>query len=173
MNGDYVGQTAAVGNAPWWSGAGYGLYGGGGRFADFASNAVRTDRNMTVAQLGLDRVSDQNEETRRNLGEARVMDNITASCNRISDQQVNGEFRTLDRLRDQDREIAANAREAAKCCCDLKLQMCEDKAELKAEILAVETRNIQRDLDNANRQLSEQTIINTISQRCGCAQPNG
>lgn len=171
MDNGYVGQSAAVGNAPWW-GVG-GIYGSQGRFAGDASNAVRINRNGDFMRLGIDRVSDQNEETRRNLGEARVMDNITGSCNRVSDAQINGEFRMSDRLRDIEREMNANARVAADCCCDLKLKMCEDKAELKAEILAVETRGVQRDLDTANRQLSESNIINTLTYRCGCCPPTG
>lgn len=150
---DVVGQTSGIGDAPWWSGAGYGF--GGGRFADFGSNAVRINAAARANAAGIENLLDQNQFAATNS-------NITECCNRTTDNQVNGEFRMADRLRDIEREMNANARTAAQCCCDLKLQACEDKAELKAEILAVETRNIQRDLDNCNRQLSESNIINAL-----------
>lgn len=164
---DYVGQSAAIGNAPWWSGA-YG-FNYGRQFADDGSNAVRINRNNEVYKVGLDQLSSQNEETRRVLGEARIMDNINGSCTRVLETQVNGEFRMSDRLRDLEREMAANARTAAECCCDLKLQMCEDKAELKSEILAVESRNIERSLNAANAEL---TALKT-QIACGCCPPAG
>lgn len=141
-----------------------GGYGGYGPFASPESNAVRINRNADFTKLALDRISDQNEETRRNLGEARVMSNITEGHNRICDRLVDGEFRTNDRLRDLEREMQANAREAAKCCCDLKVQAANDKAEILSTMQALSKEGIARDLDRAERQIiALQTQI-----ACGC-----
>jgi hypothetical protein len=144
--------TASSVDIPWWFAGGVNNT---GRFADFSSNAVRIAEGNRQTAAGIENLLDQNQFEATNA-------NLTSCCNRVVDGQVSGEFRMSDRLRDIEREMNANAREAAKCCCDLKLQACEDKAELKAEILAVETRGIQRDLDTANRQLSESNIINAL-----------
>jgi len=140
-------------------------------FADPASNAVRINRNADVSAandsctrsvlgLGLDRLSDQAEESRR-----------SAQFTSIRDGQFQAELRNGDRLRDIEREIAANAKIAAQCCCDLKLQSCEDKAEIlaaiadsKATALAVESRGIERSLNAANAEL---TALKT-QIACGC-----
>lgn len=155
---EYVGQTAAVGNAPWWSGAGYGF---GRPFADDASNAVRINAAERASAAGFENLLDQNQFAATN-------NNISQCCNRVTDNQVNGEFRTGDRLRDIEREMNANARIAAQCCCDLKLQMCEDKSELKADILAVESRTIERELNAAQARITQLETIQAITQACGC-----
>lgn len=50
---DYVGQSAAIGDAPWWSGGYYNR----GQFADVSSNAVRTEcvGGQVIAQNGFNR----------------------------------------------------------------------------------------------------------------------
>jgi len=171
-----VGSLLA-GNAGGYGG-GYGAWGGGGAgFAPFASpgsNAVRINRNneVTVGQaectrevLGrdIDRISDQAEEGRRSA-------QFTSILKAIADS----EFRSLDRQRDIEREINANARAAAECCCDLKLQACQDKSEIltaiadsKATALAVESRAVERALNNANAEL---TALKT-QIACGCCPP--
>jgi len=157
-----------------WGGGGYG---GHAPFASPGSNAVRVNRNAEIAKLGIDRISDQNEETRRNLGEARVMDNITGGHNRICENLNNQAIANRDlifqqELRTSDRMAAITAQmndfraEAAKCCCDTKLEICNVKAELAAEIKAVESRGIERDLNRAERELQTQKILTTCG--CGC-----
>jgi len=167
-------DTARAGRGYGWGGEGYG---GGAPFASLGSNAVRINRNADFSRLGLDRISDQNEENRRilqeqNIAQAnqngfnRVCDNFEDLGSRIDDKFFQSELRQTDRLASLQREMNENARIAAQCCCDLKLQACEDKAELKAEILAVETRGVQRDLDRAERELQTQKILTTCG--CGC-----
>lgn len=160
----YVGQSAAVGNAPWW-GVGGGLL-GGGRFADFSSNAVRINAAARANAAGIENLLDQNQFEATN-------GNINECCNRTLDMQVNGEFRMSDRLRDIEREMAANARAAAECCCDAKLLATQNHAETLAAIADLKTSNVQRDLDAANRQLTESNIVNTLTYRCGCCPPTG
>jgi hypothetical protein len=93
---------------------------------------------------------------------------------RNGDQRFQAELRTNDRLLALQAEINANARVAAECCCDLKLKMCEDKSQVmseiggvKASILAVEGRAIERSLNAANAEL---TALKT-QIACGCCTP--
>ena len=122
----------------------YGRNGGGyGQFASPSANAVRINRNSDVTKLGIDRISDQNEETRRNLGEARVMDNITNGHNRICETEINSEFRNADRLRDIEREMSAISRANAECCCEtqkelLRLHALNDKCCCETQKLILE-----------------------------------
>lgn len=143
---------------------GFGGYNYGGQFASPSSNAVRINRNAAVAEAndrctketlgaGLDRISAQNQEGRLN-----------AAFESIRTGQFNAELRNGDRLRDIEREITQNARVAADCCCDLKLQGCEDKAQILAAISASEGRNIERSLNAANAEL---TALKT-QVACGC-----
>lgn len=138
------------GGGAWGAGYGYGA-----PFAGPASNAVRINRNADMTRLSLDRISDQNEENRRILADQNTTGLLFNNFNRVCDRITDMEVRTNDRFRDQDREMAAIARENAKCCC-----------ELKEEIKAVETRTITRDLDRAERELQTQKILTTCG--CGC-----
>jgi len=117
--------------------------GGYGQFASPSANAVRINRNSDITKLGIDRISDQNEQTRRDMGESRIMDNITNGHAGIRDVQINGEFRNADRLRDIEREMNANARAAADCCCDtqkelLRMQALNDKCCCETQKLIIE-----------------------------------
>lgn len=141
----------------YWGGEG----GGYGGYASPAANAVRLDANRDIYNAGQDRLAlnlDNAQEERRNQN----------LCNRLSDS----EFRTVDRLRDIEREMTANARVASECCCENKLAICELKSDLTAEIKAVESRAIQRELDAAQSELSQRNIIDTLSARCGCGCPS-
>lgn len=142
----------------------FGGYGGHGNFAGPSANAVRINRNADLFKLGLDRVAEENEETRRVLGEARVMDNITGGHARITDRIIDAEFRTSDRMRDIEREISTNARTAAECCCDLKLQAANDKSEILSRMEALSKENVSRDLDRAEREI----IALRTQIACGC-----
>jgi hypothetical protein len=171
---------------------GFGGYNYGGQFADMSSNAVRLNRNEGVTRdaakctqdtltATLSRISDQAEEGRRSAQNTAVLTAITNSEFRTSDRltaivdgQFQAELRQGDRLRDIEREMAANARVAADCCCALKLQSCEDKAQIlaaiaasNATVLAAESRGIERNLNNANAEL---TALRT-QIACGCCPP--
>lgn len=169
---------------------GYGNYGGawgGGTGMMYAGNSVlaadahangtatKTAIDCHAAQFnaGLDRVSDQNEETRR-----------LNSFDSIRDNQFQSELRNSDRLRDLERILIEGQREAAKCCCDtqkeiaeskaaLLLQSCEDKNQILAAIsdqkstaLAIESRNIERNLNAANAELT--ALKTQIACNCNC-----
>lgn len=136
---------------------------------------MRLDRNAQE-------IENQADCTREVLSKSidastQAFENLTrqSQFNRLCDRLTDSEFRNGDRLRDLDREIQANAREAAKCCCEtqkqiaqveakLSLQACEDKAQIIAEIKAVESRNVERELNAANAEL---TALKT-QIACGC-----
>ena len=157
-----TGRGLGIGGFGYPYGAGYGA------FASPGSNAVRLDRNAqniedqadctrSVLGLGLDRISDQAEESRRQA-------QFTAITNAVQNQEI----RTADRLRDIEREIAANARTAAECCCELKLENCQSESRLTAEIRAVESRTIERELNAAQARITQLETINAITTQCGC-----
>jgi hypothetical protein len=112
-------------------GFGYGGYPGAvtGDFANASANAIRLDRNDQMVQS-------ESLCTREVMGKAmdsngRAFDSATnaASFTRMCDRITDGEFRTSDRQRDIEREMNANAREAAKCCCDVKASVAAVAAE--------------------------------------------
>lgn len=151
---------------------GYGNGGawGGGYYGEpafsVASNGVRVNRNLDCTKeqsdctrmamgLNLDRISDQNLETRNIL-------RSTSSADRIT----NFEFRNGDRLRDLEREMNANARESAKCCCDTKLELLRmqnlnDRCCCETQKLIVSENAKTRDLINQNKIRELENINNT------------
>lgn len=172
----------------------WGNRGCGAPFADPGSNAVRINRNLAVGEANdrctkevtdanMSRIADQAEEGRRQAqntalndsmvnAEFRTSDRLTA----IKDGQFQAELRTVDRISSLERTVIDGQRAADKCCCDLKLQSCEDKAELlraiadsKAESLAIESRAVERTLNAANAEL---TALKT-QIACGCCPPRG
>lgn len=130
----------------------YGAMGGGyGReFANDGSNAVRINRNEKMTTQGHDFLSQQ------------ISDNADRNRDTLQTLQTNSQFdRVNDKVSDQTdffnnsiarvadatavghaeiiREMNANAREAAKCCCEAKLLAVQNQAKTDAglaEILA-------------------------------------
>lgn len=162
-----------VANAMYDNIRGFGYGYGSGPFASPTSNAVRINRNKDLATAGIDRVAltlDNAQEERRH----------TNLCNRISDM----EFRLADRDRDITKDITDARFEAKDCCCETQKeilnlradtnlrfaevarQACEDKSQIIAEIKAVETRTLERELNRAERREQTQTILSTCG--CGC-----
>lgn len=158
-------------------GFGYGGYGGSG-FANQSANAIRLERNS-------DEVEAQATCTREIIAKGQeatlhAFDNATNSnaFTRICDRITSGEFRTSDRLRDIEREMNTNAREAAKCCCEVKVQACEDKSQIlaaiadaKATSLATEGRAVERALNAASAELT--ALKTQVACGCGCGGHHG
>lgn len=156
-------------------GAGYGFGGGQGMYpgnsmlaagahADGTALKTAVDCNASSSAAALDRISAQNEETRR-----------INSFDSIRDGMFQSELRNGDRLRDVERLMVDGQKEAAKCCCDLSkevaetksallLQSCEDKSEILAAIAGSESRAVERSLNAANAEL---TALKT-QIACGC-----
>ena len=121
-------------------------YGGGGygrEFANDGSNAVRIESHAAANAAGIENLLDQNQFaiTNGNIteGHNRITDNINLNSTRSSDMLTSAEFRTGDRLRDLEREMVQNAKDAAKCCCEAKLLAVQNQSALlagQAQILA-------------------------------------
>ena len=112
-------------------------YGGHGNFASPSANAVRLNRNAQ-------QIENQADCTREVLGNS--MDNNARAFNqaennrsfqRVCDNITASEFRTGDRLRDLEREINANAREAAQCCCDTQKEILRVEANSNERFAAI------------------------------------
>lgn len=158
-------------------GGGYGYGQGAGSFAGPSANAIRIQEGNRQTASGIENLLDQNQFSATNRS-------INNSCNRVTDAQINGEFRTSDRMRDIEREMNANAREAASCCCDTKLESCKQFASLelqgannKAEILsaiaastavtlAAEGRAVERDRNTLQAELI--SLKTQVACNCNC-----
>jgi len=163
-----AGNRGGVGGGGAWGGGYNMMYPGNSVLAANAhadGTAVKeaVDCNSKQFIAGLARVSDQAEESRR-----------INSFEAIRDGQFQAELRSGDRLRDLERLVIDGQKEAAKCCCDARLERCEDTnkilsaiADSKATALAVESRGIERSLNAANAEL---TALKT-QIACGCCPP--
>lgn len=170
-------DTARAGRGGYGYGSGEGGYGGGfGPWASPSSNAVRIQEGNRAVAAGMENLLDQNQFASTNS-------NITECCNRTTDIQVNGEFRTSDRLRDVERQIVNARFESKDCCCEtqkeiiqtkaaLQLENCKNTALLEAKIAAEGTAT--RELINgnalaaANARVTQLETIQAITQACGC-----
>jgi hypothetical protein len=142
-------------------------------FGDSSANAVRIDRNADMSALGQAGTRGILESNFRGLSEGLLQQNANDQFNRIcaaisqtdargADQRFQAELRTNDRLLALQAEVNQNARVAADCCCDLKLQMCEDKAQTLALINAVEGRTIERALNAATAKITQLETVAAI-----------
>lgn len=165
-------------------GGGYGA-GGGVLTAEALANGTATkeaiDCNSTRFSDGLNSLSNGFENAARtsqitsvnkNISdqELRNSDRITGLSKDISD----AEFRSLDRQRDIERMLTDNAKDAAKCCCDAKLQAmeigCDTQKLVSAEanatrqlILEVEARGVRDNLASANAKIIQLETINALT----------
>mgnify|MGYP003637031167 CR=1 FL=1 len=110
-------------------GGGYGGGGGYGReFANDGSNAVRINAAERASNASHDSLSQQisdNADRNRDIQQLQVSDNhFNGVLDKISDQSrfFTSEINLITR------EQAANAREAAKCCCEAKVLAVQNQA---------------------------------------------
>lgn len=117
-------------------GGGYGYGGGRGgygrEFANDGSNAVRIEAHGRSNDKGQDFLSQQiSDNADRNRDSANVSSN-TASFNRMADK-INDQSRFFtSEINLITREQAANAREAAKCCCEAQILAVQNQAKTDA-----------------------------------------
>ena len=121
-------------------GGGYGYGNGHGReWANDGSNAVRINRNEKLAAQGHDFLSqqisdnaDRNRDTLRTLQSNTQFDRVNDKISDQSDYFTNAISRVSEANavshNEIIREMAANAREAAKCCCEAKLLAVQNQA---------------------------------------------
>lgn len=152
-------------------GVGFGYGGYGGDFANPSANAIRIEKNSDLAEgqslCTREVLAKSMDNNARAFDQSTISDSFTRLCDKIT----NSEFRSSDRLRDIEREMNANAREAAKCCCEVKVQSCEDKSQIlaaiadaKATSLATEGRAVERALNATSAEL----VALRTQVACGC-----
>lgn len=173
-----VGSLLAGGRGGYGGGGAWGGSGWTDTFTTPGANSVRIDRNASEAaayhahtlssmEFGNTAIRDQFDAATRAAQFSSIADKINEGDVRAADQRFQSELRTNDRLLALQAEINQNARVAADCCCDLKLQMCEDKSQVLASIAAVESRAVERSLNAANARITQLETINALS-KCFC-----
>lgn len=171
------------------TGMGMGIHGANGAYGTGA-NAVRIEAHARSHDAGLENLLDQNQfaVTNGNITEGfnRASDSRAANVARVADNQFRAELRQTDGMNVMFREMAANARdmdkcccdtqkaiaqaakEAAQCCCDAKLEGCKNTADLKATIISENsaTRELIRGdaLAAANAKIIQLETINALSR---------
>jgi len=133
-------------------GYGVGSYPGYGQFASPSANAVRLEKNADIT----------NEQNKCNL----LMLDQAEESRRFCDLNSNifqSELRTNDRLRDIEREISANARAAAECCCETKLLIKDTTIDnLRSEAATANKDSILQAMNTQTNSLS--CAINSLGQ---------
>ena len=143
-------------------------------FANDGSNAVRINRNEKLNKQGHDFLSQQ------------ISDNADRNRDTLQTLQTNTQFdRVSDKLSDQTnffdgsisrvaaatavgqaeiiREMNANAREAAKCCCETQKLIAAEASATRSVILEVEARGVRDSLAAANAKVTQLETINALS----------
>lgn len=172
MNGNGI-QAPDVNELAYARGVfGYGNHdGGSARYAGHGSNAARIDA------LG-QRAEDQADCTRGILSQqfqtiSSQFENATRDrqFGVLQSELFQSELRTRDLIDAQSRDNNARFTALDKCCCDARLQACQDKAELKAEIQASEARSVERQLNAANAELTALKTQVACGCTTGCSRP--
>ncbi|MEE9573501.1 MAG: hypothetical protein V3W20_10665 [Candidatus Neomarinimicrobiota bacterium] len=142
-------------------GGGYGEGGGYSGYGQYANHSSIQHGLANVSQ----NVEDQNDCTRLVLGAGMqgisgAFENAERSrqFNELKDGQFRLELRNSDKVDALAAVVNQNAKDAAACCCELKLENCKNTSKLEADILAVESRTIARELDTANRIILEMKL---------------
>ncbi len=120
------------------NGYGYGGYGGHGReFANDGSNAVRINANRQLNSQGQDFLSQQISDNADRNSDLSLRSTLATMATSTSDK-INDQTRFFAAEVNQlGREQAANAREAAKCCCDAKVLAVQNQAKTDAGLAQV------------------------------------
>jgi len=167
------GYTNGFGTQDILTGRGLGLYGFGGygdlscgnsslaalTHADGTALGAKIDCNSGSLEAALNRISDQNEETRRIIQsdelKALIFNGQLNSA--ILDGQQN--VAMADRLNDIKSE-------AAKCCCDTQKLIIEENSKTREFINAQALKTAEREIDVLRGQANTQEILRAIC--CGC-----
>lgn len=135
INPSEVATLSLLGGGYGYGGRGHGGY--GGQFANDGSNAVRINANRELASSNHDFLSQQ------------ISDNADRNRDIAVTQQADAHFTSLtDKINDQTRffaqeinlitrEQSANAREAAKCCCEAQLLAVQNQAKTDAGLATI------------------------------------
>ncbi len=120
-----------------YGGGGYGGGGHGREFANDGSNAVRINSNRHLSAVSHDaisqQISDNADRNRDIIGQAALQAGFINLNDKINDQTrfFSTEISAITR------EQAANAREAAKCCCAAQLLAVQNQAKTDAGLATI------------------------------------
>lgn len=162
-NGGYVGPSdVATLSLLGRGGLGYGGYGGGyggmpygndvlaaGAHADGTAVAAKLEANADKT----DAQTDMFEQAERSRQFKDVSDQVVNVAKDLSDEHVVTQQAITTNGAATLAAIADAAKESAKCCCEAQLLATKNASDLKAEILASESRSITRELDRCERKL--------------------
>lgn len=137
-------------------GGGIGVGAGGYDGYGNVGNAVRLDRNAQ-------QVEDQADATRNFIaagaaGISGAFENAERSrqFTAIRDGQFQSELRTNDRLLALQAEMNVNAKAAAACCCELKLENCKNTSTILAAVNAGDQKILDKINDNEISRLKDE-----------------
>lgn len=122
-------------------GAGSG-YGYGGTFADASSNAVRINASERSNDKGQDFISQQISDQADRNRDLAALASSHQNFNRIDDKASTIALASATAHQEIIREMNANAREAAKCCCEAKLQAAENQAKTDAALAEIKANQV-------------------------------
>lgn len=152
-----TGRGLGIGGFGYGNGYGMDLSAGNSALAAGA-HADGTGLGQTVACNGraqaaqLDRISDQNTETRRILQGEEIKKEITDF--RIQEITNNGQRDVFFA-----EKLADMAATSAKCCCDTQLLVVKENSETRELINSRALQDTQRDLDRCLQEKQTQTLI--------------
>jgi len=167
-------------------GVGSGGYGGSMLGAGNSVLAAEAHANGTASDAKLQNLTDANrlafDSNQEQIRESRTLDQFS----RLSDNQFRAEirgsdqhasilkgmtdveFRSLDRQRDIEALLVQNAKDAAACCCDAKLEACKSTAEVKA--LVIQENSATRELIRGDALAAANAELTALKTQiaCGC-----
>lgn len=162
-------DTARAGNRGYGIGMGGGEGGGygysGGLFANHSSiqhgiaNTTQAVENQADCTREVLKAS--MDSNGRAFDAATIQTSFTRICDRIAGMEAQTARDMLQLTRDGNDARA----EAAKCCCDVKVQAANDKAEMLAAIAAQGAATITRELNLANAKITQLETVNALSNR--------
>lgn len=165
------------------NGNGYGYGHGGREFANDGSNAVRIRGSEKLLAQGHDSLSQQisdNADRNRDIS-ALQSRNAEAIASRDYQTQIGfGLSEQIDRnadvfnsrFRDMQAEINANAREAAKCCCEAQLLAVQNQCKTDAGLATIVANQacdvrVADAVANANQNAKLDTLLNSRGHHGG------
>lgn len=160
-NGGYVGPgdiaTLSLLGRGFSYGHGYGYGGSHGHVRDSVLAAdAHADGSAVAAKV--DAVGEKTDAQTNMFDAAERSRQFEATAALLAEGRLAAQA-SMNALNQRVSDVAADA---AKCCCDAQLQAERNAASLRAEILAVESRTITRELERCERRLEGADTANTI-----------
>lgn len=153
----YGGGYGGGGGGPWGAGGSGGGYGYGGH-SGVGYLAAESGANGTAVNAKIEGNGHRIDAQTQMFDSAERSRQFTE----LKDSQSEERLSTQAAVFQLQKDIADNAKEAAKCCCDTNLEATKSAAALTAEIKAVESRTISRELDRCERRLESSDSTSAV-----------